>query len=242
MRKLTLVLLGSAAMCLSACGYSKPQQSADAERAQQQEQQLEEAQKQVPAPVIRNWNELRMFTATMERRDQVDLPTWTYTKNLDGKYTFICESLGYGIPYNTRANNPVHYEYLTTRTGKVLSGSTGQASSSNCGGDNGYADGKGCIWGEHAIVPQAEPNGLFIPESAKGTWNTCRDPRTGKPDITYQEEDVAVFPFRLPDEMVEGFHPAPLPKADPRDVERLFGPGASTPPSAGTPAPVGTRR
>jgi hypothetical protein len=28
--------------------------------------------------------------------------------------------------------------------------------------------------------------------------------------VTYQEEDVAVFPYRLPAEMVEGFHPAPL--------------------------------
>jgi hypothetical protein len=62
-------------------------------------------------------------------------------------------------------------------------------------------------------VPQAEPNGLFIPEDAKGTWNLCKDPNKDpkivKPEVTYQEEDVAVFPFKLPNAMVEGYHGEP---------------------------------
>lgn len=114
---------------------------------------------------------------------------------MDGKYTFVCDSIGYGLPYNTRTNNPMHYEFMTTRTGVAISGS------------GYYTDGQGNrLWGEHAIVPQPEPNGLFIPDSAKGTWNLCKDPKTGKPDVTYQEEDVAVFPYKLPSEMVEGYH------------------------------------
>ncbi len=59
-------------------------------------------------------------------------------------------------------------------------------------------------------MPQPEPNGLFIPDSAKGTWNLCKDPskdpKTAKAEVTYQEEEVAVFPYKLPSEMVEGFH------------------------------------
>jgi hypothetical protein len=186
---------------LGGCGYTATQ-SADAKIAQQQEQNLEEGDAQVPPSAIVNWNEKRMAKLIQETRDQVNLATWTYTKNLDGKYTFVCESISYGLPYNTRMNNPQHYEYVSTRSGVYGSGS-----------GSGYVqDDKGNrIWGEHAIMPQPEPNGLFIPDSAKGIWNLCRDPQTGKPAVTYQEEDVAVFPYRLPTEMVEGFHPAPLP-------------------------------
>lgn len=194
----SILMLGMTAVALSAC-QPPVKQSNDSKIAQQQEKQLAEGDAQVPPPAIKNWNEKRMFTSVMERRDQADLTTWTYTKNMDGKYTFVCESLGYGIPYGTRANNPQHYEYVSTSTGPVWS------PGGNSDGMGGY------IWGEHTLMPQPEPNGLFIPDTAKGTWNTCKNPETGKPDVTYQEEDVSVFPYRLPEAMVEGFHPAPLP-------------------------------
>lgn len=188
MKRLTLI----SALLLTGCGYTATQ-SNDSKIAQQQEQQQAEADAEVPPPAIVNWNEKRMAKLIQEKRDQVNLATWTYTKNLDGKYTFVCESIGYGLPYNTRANNPQHYEFISTRTGAAYSGS------------GYYTDGQGNrIWGEHAVMPQPEPNGLFIPDSAKGTWNLCKDPKTGKPDVTYQEEDIAVFPYKLPVVMVEG--------------------------------------
>lgn len=186
-------------LLLTGCGTAI--QSNDSKIAQQQEQNLAEGDAQVPPPSIVNWNEKRMAKLIQEKRDQVNLTTWTYTKNMDGKYTFVCESVGYGLPYNTRTNNPQHYEFLTSRTG--VTGVNGPG--------NYYTDGSGhYVWGEHAVVAQPEPNGLFIPDSAKGTWNLCKDPETGKADVTYQEEDIAVFPYRLQNEMVEGFHPAPM--------------------------------
>ncbi len=193
-----LAIIALSGLALSACS-GRATQSNDSKIAQQQEEQLAEGDAQVPPPAIRNWNEKRLFKAVMERRDVANLTTWTYTKNMDGKYTFVCESIGYGIPYNTRANNPQHYEFVSTRSGATWTG------------NNYYRDDQGrVIFGEHTIMAQPEPNGLFIPDSAHGTWNTCKDPVTGKPDITYQEEDVAVFPYRLPAGMVEGFHPAPV--------------------------------
>lgn len=174
-------------------------QSNDSKIAQQQEQNLAEGDAQVPPPSIVNWNEKRMAKLIQEKRDTPNLATWTYTKNMDGKYTFVCESVGYGLPYNTRANNPQHYEFVTTRTGASMTGS------------GYYTDNQGnTIWGEHTIMAQPEPNGLFIPDSARGTWNLCKDPKTGKPDVTYQEEDIAVFPYKLPGEMVEGYHGEPV--------------------------------
>jgi len=176
-------------------------QSSDSKIAQQQEQNLAEGDAQVPPSAIVNWNEKRMAKLIQEKRDTPNLATWTYTKNLDGKYTFVCESIGYGLPYNTRMNNPQHYEFVTTKTG-VSSGGGGCV-----GGGQTITDAQGnYICGEHEIMPQPEPNGLFIPDSSKGTWNLCKDPKTGKPDVTYQEEDIAVFPYKLPDVMVEGYH------------------------------------
>lgn len=171
-------------------------QSNDSKIAQQQERNLAEGDAQVPPPSIVNWNEKRMAKLIQEKRDQVNLATWTYTKNMDGKYTFVCDSIGYGLPYNTRTNNPQHYEFVSTRTGIIMPGDTNYATDQ--AGQR--------VWGEHHIMTQPEPNGLFIPDSARGTWNLCKDPVTGKPDVTYQEEDIAVFPYKLPAKMVEGYN------------------------------------
>ncbi len=193
--KLIGVIVG--ALILASCGGPgcSVNQSTDSMIAAQQEIQQAEAAAQVPPPNIVNWNEKRILKLVQEKRDQADLATWTYTKNMDGKYTFVCESISYGLPYDTRSNNPLHYEFVSTTTGP----------NSNCA----YTIQGKCGHGEYHLMPQAEPNGLHIPESAKGTWNLCKHPDTGEPTVSYQEEDVAVFTYRLPDEMVEGFHPAP---------------------------------
>jgi hypothetical protein len=48
-------------------------------------------------------------------------------------------------------------------------------------------------------VPQAEPNGLFMPTSAEGTWVMLRNPSEDKVQPVYIEPRVLVSPFRLPD-------------------------------------------
>ncbi len=47
-------------------------------------------------------------------------------------------------------------------------------------------------------IPQADPNGLFSPESAEGTWVMCSDPSgSGKTRPVYVEPRVIVSPFKL---------------------------------------------
>ena len=47
-------------------------------------------------------------------------------------------------------------------------------------------------------IPQADPNGLFSPSSAEGTWVMCTDPSgTGKTRPVYVEPRVIVSPFKL---------------------------------------------
>lgn len=46
-------------------------------------------------------------------------------------------------------------------------------------------------------IPQADPNGLFSPESAEGTWVMCVDPSTGKARPVYSEPKLFASPFPL---------------------------------------------
>lgn len=47
-------------------------------------------------------------------------------------------------------------------------------------------------------LPQADPNGLFSPDSAEGTWVMCSDPAgSGKTRPVYVEPRIIVSPFKL---------------------------------------------
>jgi len=49
----------------------------------------------------------------------------------------------------------------------------------------------------YAVLPQADPNGLFSPASAEGTWVMCKDPNGDKVRPVYIEPRVIVSPFEL---------------------------------------------
>jgi len=46
-------------------------------------------------------------------------------------------------------------------------------------------------------IPQADPNGLFSPASADGTWVLCLNPKTKKTSPVYVEPRIIVSPFEL---------------------------------------------
>ena len=46
-------------------------------------------------------------------------------------------------------------------------------------------------------LPQADPNTLFSPPSADGTWILCLNPETNKAVPLYVEPKVIVSPFKL---------------------------------------------
>lgn len=45
--------------------------------------------------------------------------------------------------------------------------------------------------------PQAEPNGLFMPSSAAGTWVNMLNPETKESTVVYIEPEAIVSPYRL---------------------------------------------
>lgn len=50
--------------------------------------------------------------------------------------------------------------------------------------------------GTPEVLPQAEPNGLYMPAAAEGTWVDAVDP-AGKEQVVYCEERVMVSPFPI---------------------------------------------
>jgi hypothetical protein len=46
-------------------------------------------------------------------------------------------------------------------------------------------------------LPQADPNGLYSPASADGTWVQCLDPASRRVKVVYIEPHVIVSPFDL---------------------------------------------
>jgi hypothetical protein len=48
-------------------------------------------------------------------------------------------------------------------------------------------------------LAQADPNGLFSPAAAEGTWVMCKDPSGTETRPVYVEPRVIVSPFKLPE-------------------------------------------
>lgn len=56
--------------------------------------------------------------------------------------------------------------------------------------------------GGWVTTPQADPNGLFSPDSAEGTWVLMKDPQGKKVLPIYVEPRIIVSPFKLPDALL----------------------------------------
>ncbi|HSC06120.1 MAG TPA: hypothetical protein VLD59_04780 [Steroidobacteraceae bacterium] len=49
----------------------------------------------------------------------------------------------------------------------------------------------------YAILPQAEPNGLFKPDTSSANWVMCLDAKAGKPVPVFVQGEVIVSPMKL---------------------------------------------
>ncbi len=51
--------------------------------------------------------------------------------------------------------------------------------------------------GGHGTMPQADPNGLFMPDGLAATWILLVDPESGEARPTYVEPEIIVSPIKL---------------------------------------------
>lgn len=135
---------------------------------QRSQQEAKEGTATTGMPAIRKFRERKELKDILELRDQDGLVTYTYLYNeMTGRLVFFCDSIGYGIPYAT--------EYTAPQKPEIHSGN---------GGGN-------------IVLPQADPNGLFSPAAAEGTWVMCKDPAGKDVRPVYVEPRIIVSPFEL---------------------------------------------
>ncbi len=170
MFKKSAQLLGLTFAALSLGCIGEP--TSDDIQRKDQEKILAEGTAQTGMPAIKNFRERKILKDIIELRDQTGLATYTYLwSDMQGKLVFLCNSIGYGIPYATQYTNPqkLSLSYYANNGG-------------------GWVEG---------VVPQADPNGLFSPESAEGTWVMCKDPHGKEVRPLYIEPRIIVSQFKL---------------------------------------------
>ena len=173
-------LLLAAAASLLLCGTlingCNTTPSSDSIQNAKQEQLNAQAVATVGMPAITNFTEKRQLKAVYELRDQANLVTYSYIENemptvVKGKTALGGKFTFLGV---TRGYG---IPYATEYTNPA------QAQSYN----------------DHGVValPQADPNGLYSPASADGTWLILQCP-DGEMRPVYMEPKVAVYPYKLP--------------------------------------------
>jgi len=176
--KNTILILSVICSFLLVAGCETYQASSDQKQSEQQERILQEGTSQVGMPAIKNFRERKIVKQLLEMRDQSNLVTYSYVENtiptvvrgytaLGGKFTYLGVTIGYGTTYATQFTSPQKVVY-------VRSTST-------------YSQ----------VLPQADPNGLFSPASAEGTWIMMKDP-DGNVTPQYIEPKIATFTYKLP--------------------------------------------
>ena len=166
MKTPSLALLGIVAALLSSCYDVKP--NADQVQSRQTEKLLSEANRQIGMPNITNFTERKLMKTILELRDEQGLETWTYIVDMHGVLHFLTKSIGYGLPYSVQFTNPESYTYSAARHG---------------GGFN------------RDRLPQADPNGLFMPTGLSATWIIAAT-KSG-PMPMYVEPEILVSPFPM---------------------------------------------
>lgn len=174
MKKINVLLIAIMVVGIVLSGCSQTTQTVDTQQIKETERLQRESQSQIGMPNIKNFYEKKMAKEIYELRDDAKLITYAYMQNLEGKFIFLGQTVGFGLPYSTQFSNPEKYV-------DDPNGSTGAGS---------------------LVLPQPEPNGLFVPEGLSATWLQYINPETGKREIIYAEPNIIVTQSKLPRRLV----------------------------------------
>lgn len=100
-----LILASLSTLTLTGCG-DIPATSDQKQKAQTQEL-MNQADSKLGMPNIKNFYEKAMMKTIIENCDDANLITYAYIKNdMTGKFTYLGQAMGYGLPYGTEYTNP----------------------------------------------------------------------------------------------------------------------------------------
>lgn len=150
------------------------QKSGEEKMAEAQKSLVNQANDKLGLPEVKEFYEKAMAKEIIELRDNSKLICYAYTKNeMTGKYVYEGKCMGFGLPYSVQYTNPQVEVYA-----------------------GGYERGFGSM-------PQADPNGLYMPSSAAATWLMMINEDTGKREVQYYEPNVIVTQSKKPRRLCE---------------------------------------
>lgn len=132
----------------------------------QTETAMREANAQIGMPAIKNFQERKLAKMIFELRDREDLICYAYIVNVMRGELVF---IGKCVGFG------LPYSVQYTNPEKIATGSR----------QGGYTS-----------LPQADPNGLFMPEGLSATWLMMIDGK-GEPHPVYIEPQIIVSPFKL---------------------------------------------
>lgn len=167
-KKIISLIVVLSVICLTFTGCYE--KSTEQKIADQQNQLLQQVTDQIGMPDIKEFFEKKMAKEIIELRDNSKLVCHAYTKNeMTGKYIYEGKCMGFGLPYSVQYTNPQTVQRFSTPGGAT--------------------------W---EIVPQADPNGLYMPDSAAATWLMMINEDTGKIEVQYYEPNIVVTQSKKP--------------------------------------------
>lgn len=152
--------------------------TSDSRQQDQQEQMLKEATAQCGVPLIKNFRERKLMKYIMELCDQEGVVTYTYLENMNPVV----------VPGKTALGGKL--TFLANTIGYGIPSATQYTNPQKVE----WSSGGGYVW----TLPQADPNGMFKPSSANGTWIIVMNPETKKAEPAFIEPNVLSFPYKLP--------------------------------------------
>lgn len=168
MKKTIFTVVASTIILVFLFGCNEPTKpNSDKIQQKQTEQALSEAQRQIGMPNITNFQQRKLMKMIYELCDKEDLITYAYIKS---DYQGKLFFIGKCIGYG------IPFSAQFTNPEKVIYQTYDSGAST---------------------LPQADPNGLFMPTSSSATWLMMIDPETGKPRPVYIEPEIVVSPFPL---------------------------------------------
>lgn len=174
--KVAMMFIATGLFVLAGCEM-RPNTSDEIQR-QRSETLLMEGVAQVGVPAIKNFREMKIVKDILELRDQEGLVTYMYLENVVPKVVPGHTSLGGKLTFvGETIGYGISAATQFTNPQKIEAWT-------NSGG--------------YAILPQADPNGLFSPAAAEGSWIMMYDEKAQKALPQYSEPRMMVFTFKLP--------------------------------------------
>lgn len=97
-----LALTAFLSACMGSCLGGNPNESQWSATRELQA----ESDRQVGMPGVTNFTQKRHVRELYERLDQEGLETFTYVVDFEGRLWFVCDSIGYGVPFSAQFSNP----------------------------------------------------------------------------------------------------------------------------------------